>query len=325
MQGASVGGQLMSSMVFTLERKPKEEWGKYGAVVMSTATMGTLFGGVIAYIVRESLSPEDLISWGWRIPFFLGCVVIIPGLYLKYRTIDHQHLNEEEVAADFNPIKEMVDPVYRRAFISCSMIVAVGAGGFYLAYVWLVIFMETIMDPPIEHAFAVNSLATAQSALIVYPFCGYLSDKIGRLKVMLTGGIILIFVGPITISLVNLGNPGTAWLGQSLMGVGLSLFGGPSNAWIVENFPPKVRLTALSVSYNLTLGIIGGFTPAIATLLVDHVSPISPGFILTVLAFISLFGLYISPREGANSGEPTSSVNSPHHDKVTDALGTEII
>ena len=317
MQGASVGGQLMSSMVFTLERHPKERWGYYGAVVMSTATLGTLFGGIIAYIVRESLSSEDLIAWGWRIPFFLGCIVIVPGLYLKYKTTDHHHLTEDEdniASAEFNPIKEMVNPIYRRAFISCSMIVAVGAGGFYLAYVWLAIFMETILEPPIEHAFAINTISLAQGALAFYPFCGYISDRIGRMKVMLVGGIMLVFVGPITISLVNVGQPGTAWLGQTLMGIALSLFGAPSNAWIVENFPPKVRLTALSVAYNLTTGIIGGFTPAIATLLVDHVSLISPGFILSFLAIISLVGLYISPREGGNSGTPASSIHNPSSD-----------
>lgn len=66
LQGLSVGGQLMSSLVFTLERHPKEKWGLYGSYVMAAANFGTLIGGIVASIIRSSLSDEALRSWGWR-------------------------------------------------------------------------------------------------------------------------------------------------------------------------------------------------------------------------------------------------------------------
>lgn len=330
MQGMSVGGQLMSSMVFTLERKPKDQWGYYGAVVMSTATMGTLIGGILAYIIRETLSEDDLLSWGWRIPFFFGCLVVIPGWYLKYRTdntpVPTEGAGDATSNPESNPIKEMWNKEYRSALVSASMIVAMGAGGFYLTYVWMgkhfyatctsttlifrsripfmdsVIYMETILDPPVEHAFAVNSCSLFFSALIGYPYFGWLSDRIGRYKLMVAGGILSIFTGPIALVMVKVGDPTLAFFAQLFLGSGLAMFGAPSNAWIVENFPVSVRLTALSVAYNLTVGVIGGFTPAIATLLVDHVSKISPGFFISLLALVSLYGLHISPREGSNDG-----------------------
>ena len=66
LQGLSVGGQLMSSLVFTLERHPHEKWGLYGSYVMAAANFGTLLGGFVATIIRRSLSEEALHSWGWR-------------------------------------------------------------------------------------------------------------------------------------------------------------------------------------------------------------------------------------------------------------------
>jgi len=311
MQGASVGGQLMSSLVFTLERQPKDQWGYYGAIVQSTATVGTLIGGIVAYAVRESLDSDALMSWGWRIPFFIGSTVIFPGMYLKYHVEDTPVLHapppvteasgSESSSDKVNPIKEVFSSTNRRSLISCAMIVALGAGGFYLSFVWMAIYMETILDPPIEHAFAVNSVALFISGVITYPSAGWLSDQVGRMRVMVVGGVLMIFAGPIAIGLISVGNAAVAFFSQLLLGAGLSLFGAPSNAWIVENFPPEIRLTSVSVGYNAALAIIGGFTPAIATVLVDHVGQVSPGFYISVLAILSLCGLYISPREGGNA------------------------
>lgn len=299
----------MSSLVFTLERQPKDQWGYYGAVVQSTATVGTLIGGIVAYIVREKLDEDSLLSWGWRIPFFFGSTVIIPGMYLKYYVEDttaiHGHgpppAESEDMSEKVNPIKEVFSSTNRRSLISCAMIVALGAGGFYLSFVWMAIYMETILDPPIDHAFAVNSVALFISGVIVYPSCGWLSDQVGRMRVMVVGGVLMIFAGPIAVGLISVGNAVLAFFSQILLGVGLALFGAPSNAWIVENFPPEIRLTSVSVGYNAALAIIGGFTPAIATVLVDHVGKVSPGFFISILAILSLCGLYISPRDGGNA------------------------
>ena len=68
-QGISVGGQLMSSLVFTLERQPYERWGIYGALVMAVGTFGCLLGSVAGYIMRVLLNDAQLESWGWRFPF----------------------------------------------------------------------------------------------------------------------------------------------------------------------------------------------------------------------------------------------------------------
>lgn len=87
LQGFSVGGQLMSSLVFTVEGHPPQWWGLYGSFVMAAANFGTFLGGVVAYAMRSStfgLSKEQLVQWGWRLPFLSGIVISICGIYLKY-------------------------------------------------------------------------------------------------------------------------------------------------------------------------------------------------------------------------------------------------
>lgn len=72
LQGLSVGGQLMSSLVFTLEGHPVEHWGVYGSFVMAAANFGTLLGNLVATVLEASLTPQQLETWGWRIPFLSG-------------------------------------------------------------------------------------------------------------------------------------------------------------------------------------------------------------------------------------------------------------
>merc|ERR1712226_931704 len=84
-------------------------------------------------------------------------------------------------------------------------------------------------------------------------------------------------------------------LAQSSLGLFLSLWGAPMSAWLVESFPPEVRLTSVSIGYNIAQATIGGFSPGIATCLADTVGPNSPGYFLSFLAILSLLGLYIAP------------------------------
>jgi len=69
LQGLSVGGQLMSSLVFTLENHPTSKWGLYGSFVMAAANCGTLLGSIAGFILRASLTQDQLVQWGWRVRF----------------------------------------------------------------------------------------------------------------------------------------------------------------------------------------------------------------------------------------------------------------
>ena len=94
LQGMSVGGQLISSLVFTLESVPKSKWGLYGSFVWATSNFGVLLGSLVGFGVRSNFSQEQLVAYGWRIPFLCGVVVSVAGFYLK--STDHDHGNSDE-------------------------------------------------------------------------------------------------------------------------------------------------------------------------------------------------------------------------------------
>ncbi|KAG7367187.1 general substrate transporter [Nitzschia inconspicua] len=102
LQGLSVGGQLMSSLVFTLEGHSEKMWGLYGSFVMACANIGTFLGGVVAYGLRKSMTEEQLLAWGWRLPFLSGICISFCGIYLKYFCKD-----DEIMPAHHAPVQTM--------------------------------------------------------------------------------------------------------------------------------------------------------------------------------------------------------------------------
>eukprot|EP00550_Attheya_septentrionalis_P009292 CAMPEP_0198294746 /NCGR_PEP_ID=MMETSP1449-20131203/24103_1 /TAXON_ID=420275 /ORGANISM="Attheya septentrionalis, Strain CCMP2084" /LENGTH=530 /DNA_ID=CAMNT_0043994801 /DNA_START=132 /DNA_END=1722 /DNA_ORIENTATION=- len=297
LQGLSVGGQLVSSLVFTLEKHPKPKWGLYGAYVMVGANIGTLLGGLVAFALRSTLSDDALRSWGWRIPFLSGVLVSISGIYLKYYCKDdevipgHEH-NENEPP---NPIRLAFSQENRRSLLCACLVPVMWGGGFYLSFVWMAIFMKDLVVPPVPNAFVVNSCALFVSVCLLFPVAGILSDMYGRVKIMTIGGVGMGILGPVMIVIIGQGDPVAAFFAQSTLGVFLSLWGGPMCSWLVESFPPEARLTSVAIGYNIAQAMAGGISPSLATFLVDRVGVRSPGLLLSGLATLSLTGLYLAP------------------------------
>lgn len=312
---------------------------------------GSLLGGVTSFVLRASLTHDQLVSWGWRIPFLSGILVSYFGFYLKTHGGDHDGYHyreprqngEEEnggngyVVNDKDFVNEEADeviiskprnPLFQafsrgnlRPLLAASMVPMLWSAGFYLSFVWMAIFMAELIQDPVPGAFALNSAALFFSVCLLFPVAGILSDRFGRVRIMTIGGMGMGILSPVLVILIGRGNPVLAFLSQSLMGISLSLFGAPMCAWLVEAFEPSARLTSVSIGYNIAHAIAGGSTPYLATRMVDKVGPGSPGWILTILAIIALTGLrFVAPPSPVNlaiatpnnfSAVPMESASSP--------------
>lgn len=296
MQGLSVGGQLMSSLVFTLERHPKAKWGLYGSYVMAAANLGTFLGGLVASVIRGSLSEEDLRSWGWRIPFLSGILVSVSGFYLR----SHGGEDEERPAeaAGVNPIWLAFGRSNLRSLLASTMVPLLWSGGFYLSFVWMAVYMSELIESPVPNSFAVNSASLGLGPCLLFPMAGWLSDKWGRKRVMALGGVAMGVASPLMIAIIGEGRAAPAFAAQMVLGLALSLWGAPMMAWLAEAFDPAARLTSVSIGYNIAQALSGGLAPAIATYMVDKLGPNSPGYYLSAFAFVSLIGLFcVAPRK----------------------------
>jgi len=274
----------------------------------------------VSYSMRAVLNENQLKTWGWRIPFLSGILVSLCGIYLKYYCDEdaieemHGHGRGNEGTENdnvdtpmppppMNPIKEAFKRKNLRSLLAASLVPMIWSSGFYITFVWMATFMDVLVDPPVPNAFGINSMALFFSLCILFPLAGILSDKIGRTRVMFVGGIAMAVLSPITVIIISLGDPVAAFFAQSVMGIALSLWGAPMCAWLVESFPPSIRLTSVAVGYNTAQAIVGGSSPAFATFLVDKYGIHSPGFMVSFIAMLSVTGLCIAPRLRSEDSE----------------------
>lgn len=328
-QGLSVGGQLTSALVFTLERTHASKWGFWGAAVYAASSVGVTFGSLMASVLRESLSEEQLQNWGWRLPFWVGGLGALPAIYLRYNVQEYiieesgpeanpendedQHQNsfarllEEEIGMELEedpnakqPIRDSLAKPNRRALIAVAFVTTVPTTAYYIIFVWFAIFMENLVDTPIPHAFAINTINTILGSIFFLLLAGWFTDQVKRyVTIMVVSGVILGSVFPISLELVGsdlTSNAGIiAFIIQLFLSILLVLWVGAMLPWMLLIFPPEIRLTSISLGYNVSVGIWGGFSPLIATVLTDQVSLSAPGYFVAAAVGLGLIGLWIAP------------------------------
>jgi MHS family proline/betaine transporter-like MFS transporter len=281
-QGLSVGGEYTSSMVFLVEHAPDGRRGVMGALAAGGAGGGTLLGSAVGAGFAASMSDAALAAWGWRIPFLLGLVVGIAGYLLRRHVLETAPPERRKRA----PMLETLSDHWRivLGFAGLSMFNAVG---FYVGFVYLVSWLQTADGIAPARALEINSLSMAVLLPVVIA-TGFLTDRVGRKPILLLA-CILGFVGAVPIFLLlNQPSALSAQLGQLGLVAMIGLYGGTLPVIMVEAAPLPVRCTAVALGYNITFGIIGGFTPLVATWLVDRTGDeIAPAFLIMAAAAVT--------------------------------------
>lgn len=257
-------------------------------------------------LMRSYFTVQELSSGRWRIPFLCGIFVSLSGFYIKNHVKDHkqvtvllrEHGNEidSEAHRPLTPLELACSKRLRGSLLAVTASVLLWAGGFYMLWVWSVIFMTDLVDPPIRHAFTINASCLFATMVVLFPFAGWLSDIYGRKLVMTCGAVGVVFISPSAFNLISEGSIGTVMTIQLILGICLCLYAGPMCAWMVENFPAEARLTSVAIGYNLAMAIAGGLSPSLATFLVRDYGPAAAGYLLSTFATISLIGLHLAPK-----------------------------
>jgi len=288
-QGLSAGGEWGGSTAYLVEFAKEGKRGFIGSWQQVSVGGGFLLGSLTAASLNALLTPADLLSWGWRVPFILGLLVGLLGAYLRWGLDDTPKFTEIEQRGEVasSPFVEAVTR-YPRETLTAFGITLHNTVAYYIALIYMTGYMVSIAKLPQRTALWIGTTCLAVFVILI-PFMGALSDRIGR-KPLLIGSCIgyAILAYPLFV-LASSGDVTNAFIAQLAMVVMLSPYAGACPATYSELFPTRIRYTALSIGYNTAVAIFGGFAPFIATYLVRETgNNLAPSFYVITASVITL-------------------------------------
>jgi len=297
LQGFSVGGEFTGAISFLVETAPEGKRGFYGSWTTFGVFGGILLGSGIATLITSILTKEQLHDFGWRIPFLMGVVIGFVGYFLRKSMNDDYYeeiKNEKQIVK--NPLltfwKEYRMQAVRLILISWAFGVSV-----YLLFIFLPSYLHTFHGVKLSNALSAHTITIAVLMLII-PFFGYLTDKIGR-KALLLGALtgFIVFTYPLFALMFK--NTYLAILAAMLaFAIFEAMFQAVMPVMMTEMFPAHVRYTGLSVSYNISLALFGGTAPVFSTWLVkvSGGNVWMPAYYLIFTCIIALITVFFIPE-----------------------------
>jgi MHS family proline/betaine transporter-like MFS transporter len=282
-QGLSVGGEYTTSIVFMVERAPPQRRGLVGAMACCGAVAGILLGSASGAALAAALPADALEAWGWRVPFLLGLVVGLAGVILRRRLQE-----TPPPAVKKSPLRETVRN-HGSLLARLAGLSVFNAVGFYLMFVYIVSWLQHADGIAPARALEINTI----SMVVLLPLMvamGWLADTVGRKPVLLGATAFAFIAGLPLFWLMHHSDPLLIIAGQLGFALAVGAFLGAQPAIMVEAVPLAVRCTAIALGYNVTLGVIGGLSPLVATWLVNRTAnDFSPAFMIMAAAAISFF------------------------------------
>jgi MHS family proline/betaine transporter-like MFS transporter len=296
-QGFSVGGEFTGTISFIVEHGQQSRRGFSGSLATFSLISGILLGSAIGALITSILSVEAIASWGWRIPFVLGMIVGGVGFYLRFGIEETPVFKSLEGKGGIvrTPIIEALAHYWREILITMGTTWA-GSATFYIIFIYLATYLLSEINVPFSTALHINTIAMV-ILMIASPFMGALSDRIGRKPVLTIGCLGIAILSYPLFLLISSGNTLYILGSQVVFAVELAMIFAPLGATLVELFPTRVRLSAMSLGYNLGFSIFGGTAPLVATYLIKETgSKVAPSIYLIFSALASLL-VFLRIRE----------------------------
>lgn len=270
LQGLSAGGEIGGSAVYLTEHAGDSNRGFKTSFLQLMGPLGILVSTLQIALLQSYLTPEEFLLWGWRVPFWISLLLLLVAFKARMaleETPIYLQLSKTEGQSK-NPLRDNLrDPETRkRMFLLFFCISAGGAVLFFCVQVYTSVFLKTSVKLPSQLVDQLSVYATI-ALLPLTVFAGWLSDKIGRKPVVVSGLILGATLILPAFYLLQSNSGSITLIAGILVGLSaiLALVVGPQTALLAELFPAKTRNSAATLPHNLAAGWIGGLLPLIVT------------------------------------------------------------
>jgi MHS family proline/betaine transporter-like MFS transporter len=308
LQGFSVGGEFGSAVAFLVEHADDRkgyaaswQWASTGIVSVIVA----LFGLPLTML----LTHQQLLDWGWRLPYVFGLLVGPAGLYIRSRMAE----TPEFLGAAKPPAMPIGELLHRHPI---PVLLAIGASAISNSSYYLLLYIPTYAVKTLHLPANTGFIATLLGGVLLAVFsvvAGHWSDKNGRPRIMLAmAWLFAIAAYPVFWLMVAYPSLATAMFAVGLLNLIKGGYSGVLPSLLAEQFPVSSRAVGIAFSYSVSVTIFGGFAPFVATWLIAETGdPLSPSFYLIVSALLSIIALLAIQRRMVQARESLGGRMSP--------------
>ena len=285
LQGFSVGGEYGSAVTFLAEHGGARS-GFSASWQFATGGIITALASLFGVGLTTLLTHQELVDWGWRIPYFFGMLIGPAGLYIRSKVVD----TPEFIAAEKPPTVPLNDLLRRHPL---PVLLALGISIISNSSFYLMLYIPTFGIKQLHLPEYTGFVATLVGGLVLAigcPLAGHWSDKTARPRIMVIMSSLFVLTAypafylmvawPSLVACII----AVAWLQGVKAG-----YSGVLPSLMSEQFPVETRAIGVSLSYSISVTIFGGFAPLIATWLIAQTgNPLSPSYYLIFTALLSL-------------------------------------
>ncbi|MBL3699116.1 MFS transporter [Leucobacter luti] len=296
-QGLAAGGEFGSAAAFLGEFSPAKHRGFGVSWLEFGSLLGFLLASFTVVLLNLAFDPQQIIDWAWRIPFLITVPLGLIGLYIRRKiedTPEFEQLKELETVSHA-PVREVFQRNWRE-FLQTSGMETFMNVTFYVVLVYLLTYQEVYIGFDAGRAALLSTLASALG-LIIVPFAGIASDRLGRKPVLLTAAIALTVLAVPLFMLMQRGEEWAAFVSTLGLALILAIILGTHAVTVVELFPTRTRQTGLSTAYALTAALFAGPAPYVLTWLLGVTGDmLVPGYFLLGVGVIGVVTVLTLPE-----------------------------
>ena len=295
-QGFGVGGEWGGAVLMAVERDEHGKRGFHASWVQAGVPVGLLLANAV-FQIFSSLPEASFLSWGWRVPFLIGGALLGVGLFIRLKVMESPVFQRAQAEAAPPPAMPIVTVLREHPG---NVLVAMGArfaeNAFFYIFTVLILSYGTQQLGMSKGALLNAVLVGSAVQLVVIPWFGALSDRLGRRPVYLGGAVFLMLFAMPFFWMLDTRSPLIVALAVVMGLVGHSAMYGPQAAFFSELFSTRVRYSGASLGYQLASPLAGGLAPLIATHLLEKSggAPWPVVVYLVIMSAITLVSVFLA-------------------------------
>ena len=304
-QGFSTGGEYGGATTFIAEFAPDKRRGFYGSWLEVGTCAGFALGAAVAALLTGALNQDQLLSWGWRVPFLLAGPLGLIGLYIRLRL---EETPAFRALGDRVVVRQGLRDILRtqaRPLLLCAALVVVFNVPDFIVLSYMPSYLAGTLHVAESRALLLSVLVLLVMMAAI-PWAGALSDRIGRRPMIAACCVLFLALSVPCFLVIRTSSSAGILGGMMVLGLALTGFIGTMPSTLPALFPTEIRYGALAIAYNVSISLFGATSLPINAWLVQVTGDtLVPAYYLMGTSAIGLIAVWFL-RESAGQALPGS-------------------